>query len=343
MIHARGVITTSLAVLGLAAPCMADPPAKIPYEHEFAPGDPVTLHVRLKIGSRMRAPVGFTMDTGSVGIVMPAADLPKNARVVEAGQIEYTSSGVVWAGFWTEQPVVFTDARGAPLATATAQVFAAQRPSCTGKGPNAKHCDPAALAARPPHMMGIGFGRPDPYAFPSRNAAIHVAGVSEQSYLIDRTGIALGVPQRLLDERCIQQTLQPSTVRGFRGDWMTPTGTLSINGARSPANILLDTGINDMLIGAADKPSSGELASGTVVQLGLLGGKIPLEYKVAASPPANHAKSPPPSPNYHSGTPTSFHWIEHHDKSFVNTGITPLTRYAYYFNASKGVVALCPL
>lgn len=338
MLHACSLLGTGLVVLGLATPCMAQRAAKIPFEHEFDPGGPATLHVHLKIGSQMREPVGFTMDTGSVGIVMPAADLPGDAPVVETGQIEYTSSGVVWTGFWTEQRVIFTDARGATLATATAQVFAAQKPSCTGNGPNARRCDPKALDATPPHMMGIGFGRPDRYAFPSRNPAIHVAGAAEQGYLIDRTGITLGVPLRALDSRCVQQSLSPSP--RFAGDWLTPTGTLSINGVESQASILLDTGITDMLIGAADQPHSGNLANGTVVRLGLLGNKVAFEYRVR--PPAIAPAKDGPSSRYERGTPTSYNWIDYYGTAFVNTGITPLTRFAYYFNATRGVAALCP-
>jgi hypothetical protein len=270
------------------------------------------------------------MDTGSVGIVMPAADLPRGAAVVQTGQIEYTSSGVVWAGFWTQQQVTFSDATGKSLATANAQVFAAQTPSCTGKGPNAASCDPVKLASEPPHMMGIGFGRPDAYAFPSRNAAIHVTGVAEQSYQIDQTGLTLGVPLKALSPGCIQQQLKPNLTTGFKGDWLTPTGTLTLNGAQTPANVLLDTGINDMLVAAAGQPTSGTVATGTKLQLGMMGGTATLAYQVQATPPP--------------GTPTSYHWIEFHGpSSFVNTGITPLAKYIYYFNSTKGIAALCPL
>lgn len=333
-------IRTSL-LLGVTTLCLGQTPAKIPYKCNFDPTDPMTLKVKLKIGDQMSQPAWFTMDTGSVGIVMPAGDLPSQPPDAQPGEIKYTSSGVVWKGFWTKQPISFTDAAGKTLATANAQVFGAQTPSCTGNGPNAKNCDLEKLENNPPHMMGIGFGRPDRYAFPTRNPAIHVEGVSEQSYLIDQTGLTLGLPLQALKPNCVRQSLEPNQKQGFAGDWMTPTGTLAIDGAKAPANILLDTGVNDMLIGAASKPTSGLLSNGTKIQIGFLGGQTSMDYTVVTPPPAVIVQQG--TSQYTPGTPTSFHWIDYYGKDFVNTGITPLMKYSYYFNSTRGVAALCPL
>ena len=321
----RPLLISLVLQCALAAPGLAQ---SIPFQDKLDPATPTTVKVKLQVGTHM-TPAWFTVDTGSVGIVLPATALPADAPVIERGQIEYTSSGVVWSGFWTTQTITFTDANDQPLATSTAQVFAAQTPSCTGKGPHAASCDPAKLAAKHPHMMGIGFGRPDTYAFPTRNPAIHVAHVAEQSYRIDQTSLTLGVPSKSLPARCLQQTLQPNATPGFAGDWQTPTGTLAIDDTRAPANILIDTGITDMLIGAAQQPTSGTLHHGTRVTVGFLGGKLTAAYQV-------HATAAP-------AAPTAFHWIHFHGTAFVNTGITPLARYVYYFNSTKGIVALCPL
>jgi hypothetical protein len=83
----------------------------------------------------------------------------------------------------------------------------------------------------------------------------------------------LGLPFKELKTSCLKQKLQPNTKQCFSGDWMTPTGTLAIDGTKAPANILLDTGINDMLIGTADKPHSGLLPNGTKIQIGFLDGQ----------------------------------------------------------------------
>lgn len=310
-----------IALAGLAAsgaPCFAQ---TIPFQAKLDPANPATLHVQLKVGTQMQ-PADFTMDTGSVGIVLLASQLPANAKQEAPGPIKYTSTGVQWSGFWTTQPVQFMDGNGKVLATASVQVFAAQTPSCIGSGPNA--CNLKKITQ--PHMMGIGFGRPDPYASPSRNPAIHVNGVAEQAYRIDQNGMTLGAPLASLPASCAQQPLKPNAK--WPGDWMTPTGTLGVGGPATPANILLDTGITDMLLGVSGKPNTGSLNAGTAITVGFLGGKLPLSYTVSATPAA--------------GTPTAYKWIDYFGTNFVNTGITPLIRFVYYFNSTKGVVALCP-
>lgn len=307
-----------ITLAALAAPAHAQ---TIPFASPFDPGNPTTMQVQLKVGTQMQ-PATFTMDTGSVGIVLLASELPPGARQEAPGPIKYTSTGVQWSGFWTTQPVQFMDGHGKVLATANVQVFAAQTPSCIGSGPNA--CNLAKV--KHPFMMGIGFGRPDPYASPSRNPAIHVNGAAEQAYRIDPNGMTLGAPLASLPASCVQQPLKANPK--WPGDWMTPTGTLGVGGPAAPANILLDTGITDMLLGVAARPNTGSLTAGTAITVGFLGGKLPLSYTVSATPPA--------------GAPTAYKWIDYYGTNFVNTGITPLAKFVYYFNSTKGVAALCP-
>ncbi len=100
----------------------------------------------------------FTIDTGSVGTVLPAAEIPgfdPKASSNTPGELRYSSSGLTLDGFWTLATVRFLDpGTQQPLAVAAVQVLAVVKGSCQGGGANSGNCTGAI-----PHMLGVGFGR----------------------------------------------------------------------------------------------------------------------------------------------------------------------------------------
>jgi hypothetical protein len=153
-----------------------------------------TLKVMIGFGTESHGP--FAVDTGSVGIVVPKSELPKTVKKAFAGSIRYTSSGLVVNGYWTEPIDITLDVSGA---IAHVSVFAATDSHCVQPSSNA--CHPGSL----PHVMGIGFGRPEGYASPDRNPLINIrnlpAGVPS-NYRITHTGIELGIRMPQASQAC---------------------------------------------------------------------------------------------------------------------------------------------
>jgi hypothetical protein len=150
-------------------------------------------------------------------------------------------------GYWTEPIDITLDVSGA---IAHVSVFAATDSHCVQPSSNA--CHPGSL----PHMMGIGFGRPDSYASPDRNPLIHIrnlpAGVPS-NYRITHTGIELGITNALSIPGIHTIRLTKFTRAGLLNqqvkDYKTPAGQISVNGGLPQnATILIDTGITDTLI-----------------------------------------------------------------------------------------------
>jgi hypothetical protein len=137
---------------------------KLLYAYRIDPD--TTMKIMLDFGTGVRHP--FVVDTGSVGIVVPEAELPRSVKKATAGSIRYTSSGLVVDGFWTEPIDVRLDVSGA---IARVPVFAATSSSCLV--PSSNRCHEGSL----PHMLGVGFGRPDSYASPDRNLLIQITNL----------------------------------------------------------------------------------------------------------------------------------------------------------------------
>jgi hypothetical protein len=329
----------ALIALATAVPLAhAQAPAfKLLYADAFALK--TTLKVMLDFGTGVRHP--FVVDTGSVGIVVPQSELPASVQNAADGSIRYTSSGLVVQGFWTQPIDIRLDVSGA---IAHVSVFAATSSTCVQPATNV--CTPGSL----PHMMGIGFGRPEQYASPDRNPLIHIANLpagSPANYRITHTGIELGLrnPQAIFGMRTIQ--LKRFTRHGLKGqlvtDYRTPTGTLSINGG-PPQNlsILIDTGIPDVLIAVDPGEPAGciplppapdancTVTEQTTFTLNMVDGAQKLYFLLGESQPVT--------------TPTG-HWIHLNPRqgNFINTGIHALARFNVFYDYTNGLYGLDPV
>ena len=199
-----------------------------------------TLKVKAQINGG--AVQSFTVDTGSVGIVVGADDVPNIDPKAPAGMIRYSSSGVELHGVWTLASVTFPDAHvSGGMATAMVPVLAVSSETCAGTGVNAAICHPNDHPH--PHMMGVGFGRGEE-GHPEKNPFINLRemqdGTMRRGYVITPAGIQLGLTAANAGAGFVWQKL---TERGVSADtaslnhglkdWTTAPGAFRLQDKQS--------------------------------------------------------------------------------------------------------------
>lgn len=188
------------------------------------------------------------VDTGSCGLVIPAALLyvggtlnpdapgPLLPGIKQLGPITipYQPSSEDLTGFIYE-----IEAINIGVAANSTSAYTAQNVQIVG-----------VMNAKKPGfgMMGVGFGRPTPFA---TNLLLSAGPNVYPSYLFNQQGITLGYTPATLPGKYQFQALQPTTTAG---DWMTPSAIISLGDGSSPffGTALLDTGINSMMLGLPD-------------------------------------------------------------------------------------------
>jgi hypothetical protein len=234
-----------------------------------------------KLSFLVQAPDGgasrqFTMimDTGTNGVVISASDLPGYTAVGNPQGWEFLSSSkLLWVGHWIPRELVFLDASGNQLATATVPVLAvetqytcpgwselANQPACADSQKTVTM--PAGIA-----YMGVGFGREhdgQPQGTPDKNPLLNLTA-------IDGEGIRLGTYRAgyIITPNGVHVGLSAANSRGFawlklhgrsldkRGnpvsddprDWPQASMAVSVNGGASQSgSVLIDTGIAQMYL-----------------------------------------------------------------------------------------------
>ncbi|MBS1815104.1 MAG: hypothetical protein JSS87_09550 [Acidobacteria bacterium] len=298
-------------------------------------------HVSLRIQLPGREPERVLVDTGSVGLILPADELghPKGTP----GFIRYSSSGIGYKGVWAKVRVGFPEAMpgdahgiaiaGAkPGAIAEVEVFSAKERTCDE---GTAHSNCAEVMKKPigVHMLGIGFGRAAAFATPEHNPLLQLApmvtGAMRRSYLFrgNKELVSGFMFEAVPEKHCVGQRLKPFDAH--TGDWQTPSAKITINGKSFEGTALVDTGISDMLIAAEGFPSSGLVAKGTTVGIDLLGDKFPeyrLSYKIGDDD--------------HVPTRTA-HWVRLLHGPYINTGYGPLAQFDYFFDGTNGSAGFC--
>lgn len=272
----------------------------------------------------------YTVDTGSVGTVVPASEVPNIPPGSPSGSLTYSSSGLELTGVWATLPVSFpqaVNATGANVAAhATVPVLAVTGSSCTGSGVNSGRCTGTI-----PHMLGVGFGRgttvqTSPASNPFLNLTEMVAGTMRRGYIIRRGGLVLGLTGSDVTGRW---TMQPLTnagppAAGTHNDWTTPAGGFQLgSGPTLSGTALIDTGLLDMIIEDGSLPSSGTVATGTAMTITL--GSFSYSFSVGDGSPQ---------------TPTSVNYAPASHGTYVNTGLRALGRYDLLFDADGGFLGL---
>jgi hypothetical protein len=274
----------------------------------------------------------FTIDTGSVGVVVPASDVPNIPSGLPAGSLTYSSSGLQLIGVWGTMPVSFpqsVNASGVTVAAvATVPVLMVTTSNCTGSGVNSGSCTGTI-----PHQLGVGFGRgTDLYSSPPYNPFLNTAemaaGTMRRGYIIQRTGLLLGLTETNVGSAFVTQTLTSAgtPASGSHNDWVTPVGGFTVGtGSAVTGTALVDTGLEDMILETSGQPSSGSVATATAVTISL--GSVSYSFKVGDGGVQ---------------TPTSVNWALASHGTFVNTGLRALGHNDLLFDADNGLFGLRP-
>lgn len=285
-----------------------------------------TLKVDVSVNGGTVSP--FTVDTGSVGVVVPAAEVPNIPAGAPAGELTYSSSGLQLSGVWVTMPVRFpraVDAAGASApAEATVPVLAVTSSKCLGDGVNSHGCTGGI-----PHMLGVGFGRGpnrSPMYNPLLNLTAMANGTMRRGYIIGRGGLSMGLTRANVTGAWIMQQLTSAgaPAEGTHNDWLTPTGGFQLgSGPIHSGKVLIDTGLLDMIVEADGLPSSGIVPAGTALTINV----GDLHYSFAVGDGGAQ-------------TPIGVHHARAANGTFVNTGLRALGRYDLLYDADGGFLGL---
>jgi hypothetical protein len=296
--------------------------------------DFATLSHTLKIAASVNGGTvsSYTVDTGSVGIVVPASEVPNIPAGSPAGTITYSSSGLKLTGVWATLPISFPQAvneTGANLAAqATVPVLAVTEASCTGSGVNGGRC-----RAKIPHMLGVGFGRgtraeTSPAHNPFLNLTEMVAGTMRRGYIIGRGGLSLGLTGSNTNGAWTMQRLTDAGIpaAGTHHDWHMLAGGFTLGaGAKLSGRVLIDTGLLNMIVEDGSLPSKGPVAAGTLMTIEL--GSVSYRFSIGDGGVQ---------------TPTAVNYARASHGTFVNTGLRALGHYDLLFDADGGYLGLRP-
>lgn len=271
----------------------------------------------------------FTVDTGSVGTVVPASEVPDIPAGAPSGTLTYSSSGLKLSGVWATLPISFPQAMNAAganvVAQATVPVLAVTEASCIGTGVNSGRCQD-----RIPHMLGVGFGRGTsertaPDHNPFLNVAEMVAGTMRRGYIIGRAGLSLGLTGSNVTGAWTMQRLTDAgaPASGTHHDWMMLAGGFTLGSDKHNARVLIDTGLLNMIVEDSGLPSHGQVTAGTDMTIAL--GTVSYHFGVGDGG---------------AQTPTRVDYARAANGAFVNTGLRVLGCYDLLFDADGGYLGL---
>ena len=323
---------------------------------------PNALQVNADVGYNVSSPTTtlnvYTIDTGSLGVVVPSKELPNNGNVIGPGAVGvkyYDSSGNTYVGNYYLAPVrIETDT--ATVETIPIMVLGIDKAFCTG--PSTKAC-----YSNPPlpnlHYLGVGFNRNsttagDLFDSPTANAFLHLTNANNGTDLspgyyltpnddLATTGLALGITTNTTYD-VIQLTPNSSVP----GDFNAQAGCYSFPNYPSPnqfcGTALLDVGIDYMFIDlpraewpAGTYNSMDEVPAGILMSILMGNTNSPaMQYNFDTV----DGNPPPDTP-----TPTLVQWVDTTASGmiFVNTGRRPLYIYDYFYDGQCGQVGFKPL
>jgi len=279
----------------------------------------------------------YTVDTGSLGVVVPIGDLPTGKRANwigpgPPGEKAYTSNGGnTFTGNYYLAPVSLRQSNGGAVETLRIMVL-------------------VLSTGQTLHYLGIGFNREnftfeDLFETPADNAFLHLTDNSNGTdispgYQIGAASVSLGVASTS------GYNLIPLTTAGAQvpGEYADAAGCFNFPGAPDNpgpfcGNMLFDIGIGDMYLGLDDFQRPTGYNTGGIVTIGdavnIIGGSpsVPaLCYSFTSggssliTPYAANWTQPP--------TPCGV---------FFNTGRVGLAAYSYMYDATCGNVGFEPL
>ncbi len=319
---------------------------------------PDALQIKADVGHDTGAPIStlkiFTIDTGSLGVVVPVSELPSNANVIGPGAPGvkyYDSSGNTYSGNYYLAPVRVQISGGGVVETMPIMVLGINKAYCTG--PTTKSC-----YSHPPdptlHYMGVGFNRNstttnDLFNSPAANAFLHITNnnngtdITPGYYLTPgdigtSTGLTLGISS-ITNYNIVDLTPNATIPGDFNAQGGCYTFTASPLPNQFCGTALLDVGIDSMFIDLpfAQRPA-GTFDSNNTVPNGIA---MSILMGATSSPAMSYSfsavQSNPPS---NTPTPTLVQWINTTASGlvFVNTGRRPLYVFDYLYNGQCGQV-----
>jgi hypothetical protein len=279
----------------------------------------------------------YTVDTGSLGVVVPVGDLPTGSEAGwigpgAPGEKAYTSNGQhSFTGNYYLAPVGLQLSNGGVVQTSRIMVL-------------------VLSAGQNLHYLGIGFNREnftyeDLFQSPADNAFLHLTDSSNGTdispgYQIGAASVTLG----LTSVSGYNLIALATTGAQVPGEYADAAGCFNFPGAPDNAgplcgSMLFDIGIGDMYLGVDDFERPSGYNTGGVVTTGdtvnIIGG----------SP-----VSPAMCYSFQSGgnsliTPYAANWTQPPEPCgvFFNTGRTGLSAYNYTYDARCGNVGFQPL
>jgi len=296
----------------------------------------------------------FLMDTGSTGIVASADIFQPGPDAVNLGpgSQTYSSSGVIEVGTWYSATQNIYDSNGNLVATADVPVLQVTRIECV---PNARNCKrndhPTGVS-----NMGIGFAResggeanrkkPDYNAFLNLTSVAGASGTLEpvptdwhNGYVVTPTGIYLGLTSANTANGALVKLL-PDVEFSVPGlpEWKPAPMMISLNGATSSGNVLMDTGLTTGYL--SDPNYSGSFAqcpgneggdkclpAGSMVALSLPGQAHPAAYYTFTVDGSNEAQQP------NGGVV-----VDDNTAKLFNTSVSVLNGISFFYDEENGFI-----
>ncbi|GLS20737.1 hypothetical protein GCM10007874_37540 [Labrys miyagiensis] len=313
-------------------------------------------------------PFTMTMDTGSTGVVISAADLPGYSSADDKYPLGWeflSSSKLLWVGRWIPRELVFLDAAGGELATAKVPVLAVETQySCPGwsEKRNQPTCaNPQETTSMPTGIayMGVGFGREhdgQPQGTPDKNPFLNLTaiegrpiqpGIYRPGYIVTPSGVHLGLSQAnshdfswtRLQGHSLDATGKPSS-NDLR-DWAQAQMAVSVNGQPAETGpVLIDTGIKQMYLTVSNpsalptEPVPNPSRAGAEATGLTAGAEVTVSFPDGASPIAQYAFTVGDTGD--KAAPSVVLVNRPGTPAFVNTGRHFLRDYDVAFDADGG-------
>jgi hypothetical protein len=358
---ARALGTRTLATAALLAACGGSGPATEPTAAPDYSSLSAVVHVpfsghedfdrlgemRVRVSINGGPPMTLEVDTGSVGVIVGADQIPHAKLNGPPGSIVYVSSGNELDGVMEPVTLTFVDAKGPDGKPVSAElpVLAAQRyhfhpGAVNGRKAGSKPAAPAKPSNKTPHpgMMGVGFARGKD-GHPERNAFLMLAamqaGTMRRGYTITRDGYDLGLsPKNTAGyqfEKLTDRPVSDDTAKAYPGlhDWHDGRGSVTVGDQPPvPVGILMDTGLTNFMIELPSVEKDADPAPGTKVSVDLLGGRF--HYGFVTGDKSNPL------------APRRVTWTHKADFALLNTGLKALAGFDYLYDADGGYLGLRP-
>jgi hypothetical protein len=314
--------------------------------------DPACANDNLTTGLRVIGAIGynnptqqdlqdFTIDTGSLGAIVPLKDLGPDAIGPGGPGVKfYDSSGNTFAGSYYLAPISLKDGNGDIVQTNPILVLAVDAGFCAPGCPN---CTPPGTDI---HYLGVGFDRNnttagDAFDSPADNAFLEITDAQNGTdispgYILSGDNAEIGI---VGTSNFKLAALTPNT--GVPGDWNAAPGCFqfpTLSGRNQfCGSLLMDVGIDGMFLdlieakrpaGAVDSSDPSTLPTG--LEVSIIAGTV-------ANPALSYSFEYTPSSPASGVGPTKVTWINR-PKIFVNTGRDVLFGDNYLFDARCGNV-----